>query len=210
MFSLTERQKAVYTKQNAPYRSSKVTYWMPKDPRVIKEWLLNLKKEIDAKKAAKALPTLDPLLVEFKQMIETDATLHMQYTQMFTEAQPAGSKLSPEDIVIKNYDEMFVYVNYVMKFYTPTFSYSGLVGFPINAILNWPMGTTNGYAAFLNEKANGYWRRVINKWQDDVLATGRSLHVLTDENEFSWFSKPALCKMTGPDKIRITPRKIKH
>ena len=222
MFSLTERQKSVYTKQNAPYRSSKVTSWMPKDPRVIKEWLLKLKKEIFLANSIGLdriafqsigigrgeveikLEPLDDLLVEFKQMIETDATLHMQYTQMFTEALPPGSKLSLEDKVIKNYDEMFVYVNYVMKHYTPTFSDSGLVGFPINAILNWPMGTTNGYAAFLNEKANGYWRRVINKWQDDVLATGRSLHVLTNVDEKSWFSKPALCKMTGQDPDNTT------
>ena len=222
---------------------------MPSDPNVIKEWLANLKKKVDAKEAAGTLAPLDPLLVQFKQLIETDATLIMQYSQMFTDpfkatsltpASPVGAAekqasssttssggaaeqmaaaapstpgpkqtgkhdviawtSSDEDVpIINNYDEMFKCINEILQSYTPCFSDSGLVGFPINAILNWPMATMNGYAAFLSKEANEYWGQVIQKWQDGVLATSKSLSVLTDDDKYSWFSKLALCKMTNLD-----------
>ena len=38
---------------------------------------------------------------------------------------------------------------------TPEYNKTGLVGLPINVILNWLMATTAGFAAFLNDKSTG-------------------------------------------------------
>ena len=36
----------------------------------------------------------------------------------------------------------------------PEWENNDLVGFPINAILDWPMGTPAGYSMFTNSKVN--------------------------------------------------------
>ena len=172
-------QRRVY-----PFR---IGHWLPKNPKVLEEWLKNLKERVRADPIEK----LDPLIQEFKEFVENDATLHMQYSQMFSEVTTAEIGKP----IVNSYDEMFLLVNHIMKTYTPPYSDDALVGFPINAILNWAMGTTNGYAAFLNEKSNHYWKKVLDKWQKDVLKTGKSLSVFTDKED-GWFSKPAMKAMT--------------
>ena len=44
----------------------------------------------------------------------------------------------------------------------PAFNKTGLVGFPINAILDWPMGHGGGFAAFLNDKVNAQFKKILN------------------------------------------------
>ena len=74
---------------------------------------------------------------------------------------------------------MFSLVNYIMTCCAPTYMYSecGLACFPINVILNWSMGTTTGCAAFLNEKANAHWKKVLDQW-GEFLKSEQSRYVL--------------------------------
>ena len=48
----------------------------------------------------------------------------------------------------------------------------------------------------MNEKANGHWKKVLDKWQNDVLKTEKSLHVLSDDNKSGWLGKQAMFDMT--------------
>jgi phosphatidylserine decarboxylase len=77
-----------------------------------------------------------------------------------------------------------------------------LVGFPINAILNWPMATTAGFAAFLNDKVNAQFKKILNEWAR-FLASKDSLAVLNDDKTSGWLGEAALTKMSlaalGPD-----------
>ena len=188
---MSQKQKKVLTHQRkTDYNVHTIGYWMPKDPKIIKQWLDNLKKTVD--NSSKIF--LDPLILEFKSEVEKDETLHMQYTQMFTEA--TVSPVKKFNAIVRNYDEMFQLVNHIMLHYTPPYSSDGLVGMPIYAILNWPMGTTNGYAAFLSEKANELWMRVLNKWYDGVLKTWKSLHVLNSDDTTGWLGRDAMFNMT--------------
>ena len=133
--------------------------WLPKNPKVLEEWLKNLKTRVLApdqpvqvprsRHLQPVVPPLDPLIQEFKELVDNDATLHMQYTQMFSEV----STTEVGTPIVENYDQMFALVNYIMTTYTPPYSKDALVGFPINAILNWAMGTTNGYAGVSKRKS---------------------------------------------------------
>ena len=49
------------------------------------------------------------------------------------------------------WETMILIINAIMDT-APEFNKTGLVGFPINVILNWPMATPAGFAAFLNDK----------------------------------------------------------
>lgn len=46
----------------------------------------------------------------------------------------------------------------------PEFNTTGLVGTPINAILDYPMGTKAGYVLFNDPKVNARFRNILNYW----------------------------------------------
>ena len=151
-------------KRKLPQRIGK---WLPKDQQYLKQWLDDLIKEVAEKYAKEKKTTvkldanfqlprdwLDPLIQKFWDYVDKDPTLHMQYTQMFTEV--TESQTPMETPQVQSYQVMFLLVNFIMLHWAPRYDGSdyGLVGFPINVILNWSMGTVNGYAAFLHKGAN--------------------------------------------------------
>ncbi|QHI37797.1 Phosphatidylserine decarboxylase proenzyme [Kordia antarctica] len=146
-------------------------------------WLAKTKKEAKKKKRK-----LDPSVRKFKNLIETDPIINMYFTQMFqqqpTFAPPAGSG----DVKIENYQEMLLIMNHVLTT-APEYNTTGMVGFPINAILDFPMITPAGLAAFADEKVNKALKRILKKW-NKYLDSPDSLYVLnTGPN--GWMSKSA-------------------
>lgn len=63
----------------------------------------------------------------------------------------------------------------------------GMVGLPINAILDWPMGTPSGFAFFLDPEVNAMIKKVLNRW-GKYLQTEDSAQVL-GTHDAGWFSK---------------------
>lgn len=53
----------------------------------------------------------------------------------------------------------------------------GLVGFPINAILDWPMGTSAGLQAFCDDKVNHQFKKMFDVWAQ-FLSSSASTYVL--------------------------------
>ena len=188
---------------------NRIGRWLPNDQQHIKQWLDDLIKEVAAKYAKERktsvtldakfqLPRdwLDPLIQEFWDYVDKDPTLHMQYTQMFTEVTESQTPMDTPQV--QSYQVMFLLVNYIMLYWAPRYSDYGLVGFPINVILNWSMGTVNGYAAFLHKGANEYWMRVLNKW-GEYLKSSKSCYVLNKE-PWGWFGEPAQAAMPDFEK----------
>jgi phosphatidylserine decarboxylase len=75
----------------------------------------------------------------------------------------------------------------------PIYEDSGLVGFPINAILIDTMATTSGYAAFRNEKINYMFKKIINRWAQ-FLDSADSLYVINDSPQ-GWKCREAREKL---------------
>lgn len=79
-----------------------------------------------------------PWLEEFKAITEGDAQMYMLFHQMFEELPTKPhqnkdpTKLAPQ---VRNYVHMMELFNAIMT-RAPEFKETGLVGFPINAILN--------------------------------------------------------------------------
>lgn len=172
--------------------------WLPDRQRDIKRWLNDLIKEVEEKYSVKLDENfvlkrkwIDPLIQEFWDFVDRDPTLHMQYTQMFTEV--TENQTPTETPQVQSYQVMFLLVNFIMTTWAPRYNDYGLVGFPINVILNWSMGTTNGYAAFLNKEANAYWEKVLNKW-GEFLKSSASCYVL-NEKPWGWFGENAQAAM---------------
>lgn len=166
-----------------PYR---VGEWLPSDRIFLAQWVDKRIKAVDANPKP-----LHPVVQEFKDLIERDPQIYMLFNQMFEQVprkaqfkkDPAGG---PQ---VKDYRLMLRLINSIMTT-APEYNQSGLVGFPINAILDWPMGTPGGFAAFLNDKVNAQFKKILDEW-GRFLKSPDSCYVLSDAPHKGWFGRDA-------------------
>ena len=71
----------------------------------------------------------------------------------------------------------------------PAFEQNDLIGFPINAILDWPMSTPAGFAMLTRGDVNAYFKDMFDVWTE-FLASPESCHVLTTAHN-GWFGPRA-------------------
>ena len=61
----------------------------------------------------------------------------------------------------------------------PSHEPSGLIGFPINALLDWPMATQSGYHFFANALINQQFKKILDYWAQ-FLQSPASRYVLNE------------------------------
>jgi phosphatidylserine decarboxylase len=139
--------------------------------------------------------TWQPVIREFKALIENDPELYMLFTQMFEQipSTPAYLKDPVGNPQVRNYYDMLKLINQVLS-QAPEYNKTDLVGFPINAIVNWAMGTPAGAAAFLNEKVNRQLKKILVQWAQ-FLGSSDSREVLNTDPVKGWFGRDALQAM---------------
>lgn len=182
------------TAQPAPHRVGK---WLPSDHRILEEWREEIVREVNEVNANASARPLLPVIREFRDLIENDPELYMLFTQMFAQVprkppflnDPTGK---PQ---VRDYRHMLELVNRILT-RAPEFDKTGLVGFPINAILDWPMGTHAGVSAFLNEKVNCQLKKILTQWSV-FLSSPDSRYVLSDDPAKGWFGRDAREAMPG-------------
>jgi len=200
--SASEKGKVPADRDPAPYM---VGQWLPSDQQFVHQW----KERLIAETAGSNKPLL-PVIQEFKNLIEGDPELYMLFQQMFTQLpndpqfahDPTGNPL------VRDYLHMLQLMNTILT-KAPEFNKTGLVGFPINAILNWPMGTPAGTTAFLNDKVNRQLKKILNAWAV-FLGSEDSTYVLSDDPSSGWFGKDAQEAMPGFAKDFICNPDLPH
>jgi len=115
----------------------------------------------------------------------------MLFTQMFREV-PFNKDPSNQPEV-RTYHQMLKMFNMILTT-APEFNKTGQVGLPINAILDWSMGTRSGFAAFLNKKVNKHLKAILNEWAR-FLRSPDSRYVLNEDPTKGWLGKDALEEM---------------
>ncbi len=172
-----------------PYR---VGQWLPSDAAKLDQWMA---KTI---RAARANPKpIHPAVEELRWLIETDPEIYMHVHQIF-DGLPRTAKFQNDpkgDPQVVDYPVALQLINHVLTT-APEFDQTGLVGFPINAILNWPMGTPGGFVLFLNDRFNAKMKNVLNAW-GEFLMTPESTYVLNDDPTAGWFGRDAMAAMPG-------------
>ncbi|KAJ5876307.1 uncharacterized protein N7529_001891 [Penicillium soppii] len=172
--------------------------WMPADHKAHKEWLGGIIQEVDDN------APLHPVLQEFQTLIETNTRIYMLLTSMFKEVprrkryghDPTGN---PE---IRDYPHFLQVLNHLLTTapsWTDKSHRVGLVGLPINAVLDWPMGTPSGYAAFLDPDINRMIKKILNVW-GDFLRSPASAYVL-GSSEHGWFGEMGRRDLTAVARI---------
>ncbi|KAJ0160665.1 Phosphatidylserine decarboxylase proenzyme 3 [Colletotrichum tanaceti] len=153
-------------KANRPYSQHSVQ-WMLHDCKAIQIWVAQKAREAEDQKLDNKL---DPSLANFQRVVCDDPTLSRLADNMFTEAS-ARYPLDPEEQpAIQSFQQFLQVVNVIMQsgpeFYDKPGSDNamGFVGFPINALLDWPMGTKSGHEFFRRRDVNEALKDVLNTW----------------------------------------------
>jgi phosphatidylserine decarboxylase len=166
--------------------SFRVGGWLPSDQQVLENWLDGLMAKTEADGDVPLLPVVD----EFRQLIEQDPEIYMLFAFMLTQT---SQKRTPADKPqVKTVDHLLKLFNHVMT-HAPEYDDTGLVGFPINAILDWAMGTHAGFAAFLNDRVNQQFKNMLNEW-GMFLKSADSARVLNDTDS-GWFGPTAMARI---------------
>jgi len=178
--------------ETRPFRVGK---WLPSDQRILDEWIRVLVAE-----ACAVERPLHPLVRELEELIEGDPDLYMRAAQMFSQVprKPPYNRSPTGDAQVRDYHVMLTLISAIMTT-APPFNTTGLVGCPLNAILDWSMGTEGGVAFFLNDKVNRQLRKILNEWSR-FLGSRDSLYVLNTDPHTGWLGKHAMAAMPDFDK----------
>ena len=167
-----------------------------------REWLGGIIDHVDQNPKE-----LHPVLKEFKDMIEGDTRIYLLFSSMFEQIpKKKPYSKSPTGLrQVRDYKHMLSVLNHLLTT-APSWNDKshrvGLVGLPINAMLDWPMGTSSGFAAFLDPKVNAMLKKVLNAW-GEFLCSPESADVLGDDSH-GWFGKVGKTDLTATANIGET------
>ena len=217
---------------NRPYRFGQ---WLPSDRKVTDEWLANLIQEVKVKCKDKLdlISAIDPqdeneeeamaglqatIAAEDRELdlhkpvqdlwdaIRSDPEINRFFHQMFRQQYHLPE--TSEGRKIPSWRWMIVIINFIMT-KAPEFNKTGLFSFPINVILNWPMATTAGFAAFMNDKVNRLFKNILNYWAE-FLSSPDSCCVLSKDPRRGWFGEDAMEAMPNfAEEFKCNPQ-AKH
>lgn len=168
----------------------RVGKWLPEDHRLLQRWLGILIKRVEAEKQV-----LHPVIQEFQDLIENDPTIYMLFHQMFNQIpnKPPYNEDPTGRPQVRNYVLMLLCFNKIITTAPEYQKDTGLIGFPINAIIDWPMGTPSGFSAFLNDKVNAQVAKMLKVWAG-FLDSPESTYVLSDDPVNGWFGAEAMAE----------------
>ncbi|MBR0555550.1 phosphatidylserine decarboxylase family protein [Ciceribacter sp. L1K23] len=155
--------------------------WLPRDPAHTAAWIARLRD------AAKGQDLADvPPIADFRAMVESDQTLYNLAQAMFAQAYQLAPTTPLGQPSVETFDEFLTLLNLIMT--TAPEAYqdiasqqpAGLIGFPINALLDWPMATEPGYTFFSNAVVNQLFKRILAYWSQ-FLTSPASRYVLTEQ-----------------------------
>jgi phosphatidylserine decarboxylase len=159
-------------------------HWLPKEPELLQAWLHNFKIRAYERK-----PSRHPVIQEFADLIESDPIVRMYLTSMIDEV-PKTSKYRARHL--NSVEEMLNLMNAVLTC-APEFEDSAFVGCPLNAILDWCMGTPAGFAAFRHPTVNAMLKKIMAVWCE-YLTSEASRHVINN-SPHGWKSEAAQARV---------------
>jgi len=185
------------TSEQNDFRKIRVGNWLPSDPQEMIPYLSALKSSALQNKK-RGVPLI-PSIKDFKNLVEEDPVLNNSVSLMFAEVR--GQKTPLQTKGPQDFDEFLHMLNVILTtapaFYTEGASDdpAGLIAFPINAILDFPMATKYGYAVFSTSLVNRQLKKILSEWskfltsEDSryVLATGK--HDVLHAPVIPWLSE---------------------
>ncbi len=166
--------------------------WLPHDKKHINSFLNKLRLA----RRAKPESILTPCVQEFKDFIEAEGTIYAACNMMIDQANTLYADCDVEGLEhLKDYHEMCDLIDEAIQ-EPPPYNDTGLVAFPINAILDYTMSTPAGYAFYASERVNSHLGAIVRYW-GAYLCRPESLIAFKPESEGGggWSSPEALSKI---------------
>lgn len=117
---------------------------------------------------------LHPVLTEFQQLIDADPVVRLYLNEMITQV-PERKPYRKRHL--HDVPQLLRMINAVLTM-APEFG-ENAVTLPLNAILDWTMGTPSGFAAYRDPRINAILKKILNAWCE-FLSSADSLYVLND------------------------------
>lgn len=167
--------------------------WLPQNRRLVVDWVnkligdsaqnMKIKSAVDGSGAEQEF--VHEEVTEFQQAVEEDPVLRLLAEQMIEQ----GYAYDPQDPTgkpqIHDLNTLFhaidAILNIAPEYMQPNAQGRGLIGFPINAVLDWCMGTQAGYAFFLHEKVNACLNKILSRWCEFLNSPASAYVLNTDE-----------------------------
>ena len=184
---MTNQADAVDTKRSAG--------WLPEQDD-LEAWLHGHRERVETKTEEVAL---HPVIREFQGLIDSDPIVRMYLNQMIEQV-PSTRQYSKQHL--DSVEQMLRLINELLTM-APEFSETSMVATPLNAILDWPMGTPAGFAAFRQPRVNAMLKKILGAWCE-FLSSRDSLYVLND-SPAGWKSAEAQRKL-GMDQYEHDPQ----
>ncbi|OSC99099.1 hypothetical protein PYCCODRAFT_1480156 [Trametes coccinea BRFM310] len=153
----------LYGKPNESLIKHRVNGRLPRDHVALRRWL-DKKIAYVEEPACRDVP-LHRVILDFQEFIEKDAVIYLGFHQMFEQVpnKPPYNHDPTGKPQVRDYRLMLRLLNDIISI-APAFEDHGFVGFPINAILDWPMGTPAGMAMFSRPDVNAQFRKIFDIW----------------------------------------------
>lgn len=177
-----------------PKNPPRVGRWLPDSPEAIEAWV----HDFAARTEAKGKVPFHPVIQEFQDLIAEDPIVRLYVTNMISQVPSTRAYRKNH---LRSVEQMLVLINAVLT-QAPDFNTTALVGAPLNAIIDWSMGTPAGFAAFRYPPINAMFRKILNAWCE-FLSSPASLYVLND-SPTGWKS-PAAIKATNMTQFQYDP-----
>lgn len=138
--------------------------WLPQDHRQHQKWLSGISDHVDENPKE-----IHGVLKEFKTMVQSSSKLTMLASSMFSEVPKKRpyNKSVDENQVVRDLDHLLAILNHILSTgpeWTENAHRVGVVGVPINAVLDYNMATTSGFAFFLDEEVNRSIKKILDVW----------------------------------------------
>ena len=158
--------------------------WLPSDQEFENKWVKKIYEEAKSDENKNLLPPVQAL----KELIESNRYIWNLFQMMFDEI-PQKDVGTPQ---VRDYHELLLVLNRIIQ-RAPEFNTTGLVGTPINAVLDYPMGTRAGYVLFNDPRVNAKMKGILDYW-GHYLQSPASSYVLNTSDK-GWLSTYALKEM---------------
>ena len=176
---------AVSSSSHRRFHQARSGGWHPKDPAVVAGYIGWLRQEAKVRNLAEAPP-----ITALRMLVQTTPSLLSLANAMFAEALAKAPTTPLGQPSVVDFDEFLLLLNVIMQTAPeafqnqntnppPEYEPAGLIGFPINALLNWPMATDAGYDFFSNMLVNSSFRAILIYWSQFLVSPG-STYVLTE------------------------------
>ena len=119
---------------------------------------------------------LHPVLVEFQELIDSDAVVRMYMNQMVDQV-PKTKRYSKRHL--QSVEQLLRLINEVLRMAPEFGPEKSMVATPLGAILDWTMGTPAGFAAYRDPRINAMLKKILTVWCA-FLSSEESLYVLND------------------------------